>query len=101
MLKSKVLWKDDDNIVVFCISDVFWGYFQNGRFTNIDYVDENLSALQVSTEFLLKVSLASCGHAPVEEQPVDCTAPGALMTDFNIWDRAMGDIELIHWTSCQ
>ena len=33
-------------------------------------------------------------------QEVDCTAPGALVTDFNIWDRSMGDIELIHWTSC-
>ena len=40
----------------------------NGRFTNVNFVDENLSALEVSTEFLLKVSLASCGHVPVEEQ---------------------------------
>ena len=78
-----------------------FNYLQNGRFTNINYIDENLSALEVLTEFLLKVSLTTCGHVPVEEQVQDCTAPGALVTDFNIWDSSMSDIELIHWTSCQ
>ena len=43
----------------------------------------------------------SCGYAPVEEQTKDCTAPGGMATDFNIWDRAMGDKELIDWTMCK
>ena len=76
--------------------------FQNGNFTNINYTDTNLSELEsVETEVLLKVSLASCGHVPVEDQPPDCTAPGALITDFNIWDRSLSDMALIHWTSCR
>ena len=39
----------------------------------------------------------SCG--PVEVQ--DCTAPGGMSSDFNIWDRSMGDKELIDWTTCK
>ena len=43
----------------------------------------------------------SCGFQPVDEQTVDCTAPGGMSTDFNIWDRQMGDKELIDWTTCK
>ena len=43
----------------------------------------------------------SCGFAPVEEQTKDCTAPGGMATDFNIWDRAMDDNELVDWTKCK
>ena len=43
----------------------------------------------------------SCGYAPVEDQTEDCTAPGGMATDFNIWDRAMEDKELIDWTTCK
>ena len=43
----------------------------------------------------------SCGFAPVEEQTRDCTAPAGMATDFNIWDRAMDDKELIDWTTCK
>ena len=27
--------------------------------------------------------------------------PGGMATDFNIWDRSMGDEELIEWTTCR
>ena len=43
----------------------------------------------------------SCGYVPVEEQEKGCTVPGGMATDFNIWDRAMGDQELIDWTTCK
>ena len=64
-------------------------------------MDDNLSDLKISKELLLKASLMSCGNKPVEEQTKDCTTPGGMATDFNIWDRAMGDTELIDWTTCK
>ena len=74
---------------------------QNGQFLNINYKDENLSDLKIPKDFLLKVSLMNCGDQPIEHQLRDCTAPGAMATDFNIWDWSMGDGELIKWTSCE
>ena len=74
--------------------------FQNGKFL-LDYEDENLSELKISKELLTRVSLMSCGYVPVEEQEEGCTVPGGMATDFNIWDRAMGDQELIEWTTCK
>ena len=64
-------------------------------------MDENLSDLKIPKELLLRASLMSCGMAPVENQITDCTAPGGLSTDFNIWDRSMGDEELFDWTTCK
>ena len=55
-------------------------------------MDENLSDLKIFKKF--RVALMSCGS-------VDCTAPGGMATDFNIWDRAMDDKELIDWTTCK
>ena len=78
--------------------DIF--FCQNGNFL-LDYVDENLSDLKIPKELLLRASLMSCGFAPVEEQTTDCTAPGGMATDFNIWDRAMDDKELVDWTTCK
>ena len=43
----------------------------------------------------------SCGFASVDKQTMDCTAPGGMVTDFNMWDRAMGDKELVDWTTCK
>ena len=64
-------------------------------------MDENLSDLKIPKELLLRASLMSCGYAPVEDQTEDCTAPGGMATDFNIWDIAMDDKELIDWTTCK
>ena len=70
---------------------------QNGEFLNINYVDDNLSELKVPKELLLKVYLMRCANDFQE----DCTTPGAMATDFNIWDRSLGDKDLVDWTSCK
>ena len=75
-------------------------FHQNGQIL-INYVDENLADLKIPKELLLKASLMSCGLHPIEDQTIDCTAPGGMSTDFNIWDRQMGDKELIDWTTCK
>lgn len=75
-------------------------FLQNGNFL-VDFVDENLSDLQIPKELLLRASLMSCPYVPVEYQLKDCTAPGGMTSDFNIWDRAMKDKELIDWTTCR
>ena len=55
-------------------------------------MDENLSDLKIFKK--LRVRILSC------EDP-DCTAPGGMATDFNMWDRAMVDEELVDWTTCK
>ena len=65
------------------------------------YVDENLSNLKIPKELLFRVSLMTCSSMPVVLREKDCTVPGGMVTDFNIWDRAMGDKELIDWTMCK
>ena len=75
-------------------------YLQNGKFL-VDYVDENLSDLKIPKDLLMKPSLMSCGFYPVDHQTKDCTAPGGMATDFNIWNRALGVQELIDWTTCK
>ena len=64
---------------------------------NINFIDENLKDLMVPTELLLKVYLMRCAN----DYEKDCTAPGAMATDFNIWSRSLDDRELIEWTSCK
>ena len=70
--------------------------FQNGQFLNINFVDKNLADLKVPKELLLRVFLMRC----INDRN-DCTNPGSMATDFNMWDRAMGDDELIKWTTCR
>ena len=61
-------------------------------------MDENLSDLKISKELLFRATLMNCGP---DDETKDCTSPGGMATDFNIWDRAMGDRELIAWTTCK
>jgi hypothetical protein len=60
-------------------------------------VDENLSDLTVPIELLLKVHLLRC----LNDYELDCTTPGAKVTDFNIWDKTLTAEEMIKWTSCE
>ena len=64
---------------------------------NVNYTDENLGDLKVPTDLLLNVYLMRCAN----DFEKDCTAPGAMATDFNIWTRSLDDEELIDWTSCK
>ena len=74
--------------------------FQNGEFL-FNYIDENLSQLKIPKELPFRVSLMSCGRAPLEQQTQDCTAPGSMITDFNIWDASLSDPDLLSWTTCR
>ena len=70
--------------------------FQNGQFLNINFVDKNLAELKVPKELLLRVFLMRC----INDRS-DCNNPGSMVTDFNMWDRSMGDDELMKWTTCR
>ena len=73
------------------------GPLQNGDFLNVNYVDENLKDLEVPLSLLLKVYLLRCNNA----YELDCTTPGGMVTDFNMWDRAFAPEDLQDWTSCR
>ncbi len=70
---------------------------QNGEMLTVNFVDENLSELSVPLELLLRVHLMRCNY----DYAGDCTAPGGMATDFNIFGRAFDEQELEKWTSCR
>ena len=50
--------------------------------------------MKIPKRVLTNVFLMTCGDG-------GCTQPGGMATDFNIWDMAMTDKELIDWTTCK
>ena len=65
---------------------------------NVNYdMDVHLSELSVPSELLKKVYLMQC----LSDNIADCTMPGGIITDFNIWERAFSVEELNQWTSCR
>ncbi len=70
---------------------------QNGRPLNVNFVDLNLQNLTIPRDLLQKVYLLRCNNDYMD----DCTAPGGIATDFNIWDRAFSLEEQRQWTKCQ
>ena len=73
-------------------------FSQNGQFLNINFKDDNLSKLKVQKDMLTNVFMLSLNTPP--GMP-GYSQPGGMATDFNIWDRSMGDEELIEWTTCR
>ena len=61
------------------------------------FIDENLSQLEIPLELLLKVHLLRCSN----DYDLVCTTPGGMVTDFNIWDRALAMNEIKDWTTCK
>ena len=60
-------------------------------------MDENLQRMEVPKELLFKVYIMRCAN----NFEKDCTAPGGMATDFNLWDRALSETELRQWTTCK
>lgn len=71
---------------------------QNGEMLNVNYeIESHLAELSVPLGLLRKVHLMQC----LSKNTAECTMPGGIITDFNIWDRAFSEEELMHWTSCR
>ena len=58
--------------------------------------DDRLSDMTVPIELIQKVYLMGCNF----EDP-DCSMPGGVITDFNIWDRSFSSSDLQAWTACR
>ena len=59
--------------------------------------DVHLLDMTVPLELLQKVLLMRC----LTGSKADCTMPGGLITDFNIWDRSFSVEDMQKWTTCQ
>ena len=59
-------------------------------------ISDGLTNLNPTTKILLNVNLLQCS---VYNE--NCTAPGALITDFNIWSSYMLEKDMIDWTRCR
>ena len=59
-------------------------------------ISEGLTKVNPTTETLLNVNLLKCS---VYHE--NCTAPGALITDFNLWSSSMSEKDMSDWTSCR
>ena len=57
----------------------------------------NLISTVIPPDFLTKVYLGRCAF----DYKPGCTTPGGLITDFNIWNRALTEQEAVDWTSCK
>ncbi len=73
--------------------------FQNGDLISIDFDrDENLSELQLSLDLLLNVYLLRCPN----DYEKECTSPGGVVTDFNMWgSEALTVEDMKSWTTCE
>ena len=64
---------------------------------NMNGSQPNLVDTVIPPDFLTKIYLGRCAF---DYQP-GCTTPGAQITDFNVWDRALTQQEATDWTSCK
>ena len=85
--------------------------FQNGKFLILaasqsqsqnGFVDSNLKDTVINPDTLSRVWLGRCDKLSSHDyNDGDCTTPGAMYTDFNVWLGELSEQELIDWTSCQ
>ena len=59
-------------------------------------VNPLFTEVNATTELLLKVNLLKC----IKDHD-QCIAPGAAITDFNIWDKSTSVEEMVAWTDCR
>ena len=59
-------------------------------------VNPSFTEVNATTELLLNVNLLK----KIKDDD-KCIAPGASITDFNIWDRSMSVEEMVAWTECR
>ena len=59
-------------------------------------VNPSFTEVNATTELLLKVNLLKCW-----KDNDQCIAPGAAITDFNIWDKSFSAADLQAWTACR
>ena len=59
-------------------------------------VNPSFTEVNATTELLLKVNLLKC-HKDDDQ----CMAPGAAITDFNIWDKSTSVEGMVAWTKCR
>ena len=64
---------------------------------NVDFVEPRLKDWILPRDILQKVYLGRCAY---DFDPI-CSAPAALMTDFNIWSRALDKEDMFKWSTCQ
>ena len=71
---------------------------KNGRLLSVNFErDVHLQDMTVPLELIHKVLLMRC---PSGDMP-DCTMPGGMITDFNIWDRSFSSEDMKKWTTCR
>ena len=64
---------------------------------SVDKPEPNLKNVEIPQDFLTKVHIGRCAH----NFTGGCTTAGGLLSDFNIWSRALSEEEANDWTSCK
>ena len=59
-------------------------------------ISDGLTKVNPTTKILLNVNLLQCS---VFQE--NCTAPGALITDFNMWSSSLSVKDMTDWTRCR
>lgn len=69
----------------------------NGEATNVNHVEERLANVTLPKDLLSKVYLGMC----VNHDKDPCSKHAGKFTDFNVWDRALTEQEMLTWTTCK
>lgn len=71
--------------------------FQDGGTLNIDFEDPLLKNVKIPSDFLNKTYIGRCPY----DFKGGCSNPGGMLSDFNIWDRALTEEQMKSWTTCK
>jgi hypothetical protein len=58
-------------------------------------VEPELSNVTIPSSFLQNTYLGMCSYEG------GCSGPEGQISDFNVWDRALSEKEMIDWTTCR
>ena len=70
---------------------------KDGQLLSPNFAERHLTNLTVARELLLKINLGRCLHS----WETGCAMRGVQVADFNLWDSAWSDAQLLDWTDCK
>ncbi|TRY70496.1 hypothetical protein TCAL_02367 [Tigriopus californicus] len=70
---------------------------KDGVTLNINFEDTNLKNFTIPSDFLNKTHIGRCSF----DFQGGCSNPAGLLSDFNIWNKALSEKDAQDWTTCR
>ena len=62
---------------------------------------DDVKHVKIPKGFLDKIIIGPCKLNATSYGTKPCVRHKAMVTDFNVWDRALSEDELVNWTNCR